>query len=155
MYVSQKCQYAIRALLDLAKHYGRGPVPTSATALSQAVPQRFLEVIMNELKAHGLVVSRRGVRGGYELARDPAGLTVGEVIRLIDGPLDPVRCTRDWERVCCPLKDRCSLIDLWSRAKQAVEAVYDGTTFGQLAEAEGREAASARGEINSPGPRSL
>ncbi len=154
MYVSQKCQYAIRALMDLAKRHGQGPVPTSATALSQAVPQRFLEVIMNELKAHGLVVSRRGVRGGYELVRDPSGLTVGEVIRLIDGPLDPVRCTQDWEGVCCPLKDGCSLIDLWRRAKQAVEAVYDGMTIAQLAAAEAREVSPAGEELSSPGPRS-
>lgn len=136
MNLSQKCQYAVRALLELSKRHGQGPVSTAEAASSQAVPQRFLEVILNELKSAGFVESRRGVQGGYLLAREPAELTVGEVIRAVDGPLDPVKCTGDRATACCPLKDRCSLIHLWNEAKEAVEQVYDRTTFQHLVDQE-------------------
>ena len=92
MNLSQKCQYAVRAILELAKHYGQGPVAISQIAASQAIPQRFLENILNELRPTGLIESRRGIQGGYLLARDPGTVSVGEVIRLVEGPLDPVKC---------------------------------------------------------------
>ncbi|MEN6426314.1 MAG: Rrf2 family transcriptional regulator [Phycisphaerales bacterium] len=136
MNLSQKCQYAVRAVLELAKQYGQGPVVISQIAVNQAIPQRFLENILNEMKPTGLIESRRGVQGGYLLAKDPATITVGEVIRLVDGPLDPVKCIGDKNSPSCPLRDSCSLIHLWSRAKAAVEAVYDGATFRDLVEQE-------------------
>ena len=136
MNLSQKCQYAVRAILELSMKYGQGAVPASEIAASQAIPQRFLEVIMNELRSTGLVESRRGVQGGYYLGRPPKEITVGQVIRLVDGPLDPVRCTGDRDSTTCPLKDRCSLIQLWNEAREAVEGVYDSTTFQDLADRE-------------------
>lgn len=136
MNLSQKCQYAVRAVLELAKQYGHGPVAISQIAANQAIPQRFLENILNDLKPTGLIESRRGIQGGYLLARDPATITVGEVIRVVDGPLDPVKCIGERNTPCCPLKNTCSLIDLWSRAKAAVEAVYDGASFQDLVEQE-------------------
>lgn len=136
MNLSQKCQYAVRAVLELAKQYGQGPVVISQIAASQAIPQRFLENILNELRPTGLIESRRGIQGGYLLAKDPAAITVGEVIRLVEGPLDPVRCIGDRNTPCCPLKENCSLVHLWNRAKTAVEAVYDGTSFQDLIDEE-------------------
>jgi Rrf2 family transcriptional regulator, cysteine metabolism repressor len=134
--LSQKCQYAVRAVLELAKRYGSGAIPTSEIAASQAIPQRFLEIILNELKPTGLVNSRRGVHGGYYLTCEPKEITVGKVIRLIDGPLDPVRCTGDMDSSACALRDRCSLIQLWTQAREAVEKVYDATNFQELVERE-------------------
>jgi len=134
--LSQKCQYAVRAVLELAKQYGRGPVAISQIAASQAIPQRFLENILNDLKPTGLIESRRGMQGGYLLAREPATVTVGEVIRFVEGPLDPVKCIGDLSISCCPLKESCALIHLWNRAKTAVEAVYDGVSFQDLVEQE-------------------
>lgn len=134
MSLSQKCQYATRAIFELSKRYGKGPTRTNEIADAQAVPQRFLENILNELKTTGLVESRRGMRGGYLIARNPAELTVGEVIRLIDGPLDPVKCIGEGPNATCPLQTNCSLIRLWDRAKAAVEEVYDNTTFHDLVE---------------------
>lgn len=132
MNLSQKCQYAVRAVLELARRYGQGPVAISQIAASQAIPQRFLENILNEIKPTGLIASRRGIQGGYQLAKDPAEVTVGEIIRLIDGPLDPVRCIGDPASQCCPMQDQCTLMNLWQRAKTAVESVYDGTSFRDL-----------------------
>jgi Rrf2 family protein len=134
--LSQKCQYAVRAVLELAKQYGQGPVAISQIAANQAIPQRFLENILNEIRPTGLIDSRRGIQGGYLLARDPATITVGEVIRLVEGPLDPVKCITDQSGPCCPLRESCALIHLWNRAKTAVEAVYDGVSFRDLVEQE-------------------
>ena len=133
--MSQKCQYAVRATLELAKRYGKGPIPISEIASNQAVPGRFLENILNEMRQGGFVDSRRGVQGGYFLLRDPKELTAGEVIRFVDGPLDPVKCIGEQSKAC-RLKGQCSLIELWVRAKEAVEEVYDGTSFLDLVEKE-------------------
>ena len=143
MNLSQKCQYAVRAVLELAKQYGRGPVAISQIAASQAIPQRFLENILNDLKPTGLIESRRGMQGGYLLAREPATVTVGEVIRFVEGPLDPVKCIGDLNVSCCPLKESCALIHLWNRAKAAVENVYDGVSFQDLVEQEKQLSKSA------------
>jgi Rrf2 family transcriptional regulator, cysteine metabolism repressor len=134
--LSQKCQYAVRAILELSKRFGQGAVSAAEIAASQAIPQRFLEIILNELKPTELVDSRRGVQGGYYLTVDPKNITVGRIIRLVEGPLDPVRCTGDKESTTCPLKENCSLIHLWNQAKEAVEKVYDSTTFQCLVERE-------------------
>jgi Rrf2 family transcriptional regulator, cysteine metabolism repressor len=134
--LSQKCQYAVRAILELSKRYQQGAVPASEVAAIQAVPQRFLEVILNELKPTGLVESRRGVQGGFYLTVPPKDITVGQVIRMVEGPLDPVRCMTDPESDSCPLRGKCSLIELWDRAKRAVEEVYDSMTFQDLVDRE-------------------
>lgn len=136
MYISQKCQYAVRAVLELSKHVGNVPLKNSDIAARQAIPERFLGIILNELKAAGIVQARRGVQGGFLLAGTPREITVGRVIREMDGPMDPVRCTDENEKIACPLRPGCSLIELWSRAKSAVEAVYDGTTFQDLLDRE-------------------
>ncbi len=141
MTISQKCQYAVRAILELAKQRGNGPVAIGAIAATQVIPPRFLEIILSELKQGGFVESRRGVQGGYMLATNPDDLTVGQIIRFVDGPFDPVKCVgRDGE-LPCVLREKCALVALWSRAKEAVESVYDGATFQNLVE---QEAAIAR-----------
>jgi len=136
MKISKKCQYAVRAMLELAKRHGAGPVTIGDIARKQAVPPRFLEIILNEMKQRGLVRSTRGAQGGYELASHPKDILVGQVIRLVDGPMDPVPCASGRAARDCPLGDRCALIGLWKRAKEAVEAVYDGTSFQDLVEEE-------------------
>ena len=86
MQVSQK-KYTLRAIFELAKHKDQGPVKVADIAKVQAVPQRFLEVILSQLKQPGFVISRRGNDGGYTMVRDPAELTVGEVMDFIQGPI--------------------------------------------------------------------
>lgn len=142
MNLSQRCQYAVRAVLEMARQYGQGPITISQIAARQAIPQRFLENILNDLRPTGLIESRRGMQGGYMLTRDPATISVGEVIRLVEGPLDPVRCSGDKENPC-PRRENCALTRLWDRAKAAVEAVYDGASFRDLVEEE-RELSSSQ-----------
>ena len=90
--ISQKAKYALRALLSLAKADGGSPVQISDIAREQAIPKKFLEQILLEMKKERLVESRRGKQGGYLLARPAADIPFGEVLRLIDGPLAPLPC---------------------------------------------------------------
>ena len=130
--ISQKCQYALRTLLELTRRQGTGPVPVSEVAQVQSIPQRFLELIVRDLRRAGILHSRRGTRGGYILARDPAELTVGEIIRLFDGPLGPVDCTACGGQRECPLVGQCSFSALWNDAGEAMASVYDSTSFQDL-----------------------
>jgi len=136
MNLSQKCQYAVRGLLELAKRHGQGPVRIAEIAEAQAVPPRFLELILNELKQAGYVESRRGVQGGYMLAVSPGQLTVGEVISLVDGPQTPVKCLNEPGTPECPMYGRCAFLRLWERAAAAVAEVYDTTSFQDLLDQE-------------------
>jgi Rrf2 family protein len=135
MNISQKCQYAVRSILELAKRYGAGPIAISEIAAKQAIPPRFLEIILNELKGGGFVQSRRGVQGGYLLAKPPREIAVGQIIRFVEGPFEPVKCMGE-AKPSCPLSGQCALLALWKRAKEAVEGVYDSTSFQDLAEQE-------------------
>jgi len=130
--LSQKCQYALRALVELARRYGSGPVRIAQVAQSQAIPPRFLEVILSQLKRGGFVESRRGREGGYVLARPPCSIRVGEVIRFVDGPIGPVRCVAEGGEQGCPLGPGCAFIGLWRRAREALSKVYDETTLEDL-----------------------
>ncbi len=136
MPISQKCQYALRALYELAKNDGRGPVKIAQIARKQNIPLRFLEIILNELKHVGFIRAVRGKGGGCFLARSPRELTVGEVIRAIDGSFAPVGCVNDDKTAPCPLQQNCVFLPLWEKAQNALAQVYDGTTFLNLIETE-------------------
>jgi Rrf2 family transcriptional regulator, cysteine metabolism repressor len=130
--VSQKCQYAIRATFELAKRHGHGPVKISEIAEAQAIPPRFLEVILNQLKQAGFVQSRRGAEGGYYLARQCSDITVGEIIQFIEGPIVPIACMTDKDGFQCALHGKCVFMGMWQRVAKASSDVYDHTTFQDL-----------------------
>ncbi len=134
--VSQKCQYALRAVFELAKRYDQGPAKISEIADAQAIPIRFLEVILNQLKQGGFTDSRRGKEGGYTLIKPPRDLTVGDIIRFVEGPLGPVECVNAKPMERCPLRGDCVFLPLWERVKEAVSEIYDSTTFQDLVEEE-------------------
>lgn len=146
MLVSQKCQYALRASFELAKRASQAasssaglgqpasPVKIADIAEAQAIPLRFLEVILPQLKQGGFVASQRGSDGGYFMVKDPRQVTVGHIIRFMQGPLGPIGCVADPHRENCPLYGDCVFFPMWDRAKQAIENVYDGTTLADLVE---------------------
>ncbi|HLA85665.1 MAG TPA: Rrf2 family transcriptional regulator [Thermoguttaceae bacterium] len=136
MLLSQKCQYALRAVFEVAKRSGEGPIKIEAIARSQAIPPRFLAAILNQLKQGGFVESRRGVEGGYLLARSADSLSVGEIIRFVEGPVAPVICVTEKGAGECPLRGRCVFMSMWREAQEAMENVYDNTTFQDLVERE-------------------
>ena len=136
MNVSQKCQYALRAVLELAKRRGEGPTRIATVAEAQKIPVRFLEQILGQLRQGGFVESRRGVHGGYLLSAGPGQLSVGQIIEFIDGPLSPVQCLAGGKDDQCPLLGECVFLSMWSRARDAVANVYDRTTFQDLIDQE-------------------
>lgn len=136
MSVSQKCQYALRALFELAKRQGQGPVSVAQLAEAQAIPPRFLELIVQQLRQAGYVDSRRGIQGGYQLAVSPERLTVADIIRLVDGGLAPVPCVIDENNSQCSLLGRCAFMGLWRRASEALRQVYETTTLQNLIDEE-------------------
>lgn len=133
MMLSQKCQYAFRAIFELARRYGvPEPAPVAVIAESQGIPARFLEQILAELKQGGFVTSRRGAQGGYTLAVPPEQLRVGDIIRFVEGPISPVKCIVTGDEGECTQRDHCMFMEFWERARKALEDVYDSTTFQDL-----------------------
>lgn len=132
MLVTQKKQYALRAIFELARQEGDEPVKTSAIAEAQAIPLRFLEVIMGQLKRAGLVDSKRGFFGGYTLTQPPDRICVGDIFRVLDQEDNAQICMACASKGSCPFLGDCVFMELWDRAQHAMDAVYDQTTIQDL-----------------------
>lgn len=132
MKISKKTVYALRAVFVLAQRYGGGPITIASIAESQALPARFLENILFQLKGAGLVASSRGREGGYWLARSPAEVSVGDVLRVMEATIFAVDCLGGELKEHCPLRDNCAFLPMWSRAHRAMIAVYDGASYVEL-----------------------
>ncbi len=132
----KKNQYALRAIFELAKHMDQGPVKISDIATAQSIPLRFLEVILNQLKASGIVDSKRGFYGGYFLVKPPNQVSVGDVLRFLSRDLAPGDCIACVSKTSCPFNGRCAFSSMWSRVKQAAFDIYDKTSFQDLIDRE-------------------
>lgn len=130
MKLSTKGRYGTRAALDLALRYGSGPVMVREIAERQGISERYLEHILNTLRASGLVRSTRGAHGGYALAKAPREITLGEIIRALEGPLDIVSCT---ENDPCERSAACVATEIWREVRTAVEAVLASHTLEDMA----------------------
>lgn len=132
--LSNRGKYATRALLDLSLHFDEGPVLIQDIADRQKVPLKFLEQILLSLKQAGFVQSRKGRGGGYFLARDPARITLGSVVRAVDGPLAPISCVSvtQFQECGCPEPATCGLRKVWQEARDALANVLDQTTFADI-----------------------
>jgi Rrf2 family protein len=131
--VSQKCQYALRALFELSLRYPVNAVTTVAEiAEIQSIPPRFLEQIFSKLRTGGYIESRRGNLGGYSMTVAPSGITVGEIIRFIEGSEESVECIKSPEGKHCKMRGGCVFKDLWLRAKSSMSDIFDGTSFQDL-----------------------
>lgn len=117
-------------------HYQQGPVLIQDIAERQNIPLKFLEQILLTLKTAGFVGSRKGRGGGYFCARSPREITLGSIVRAIDGPLAPVSCVSVTQFVECGCPDpaTCALRSAWKDARDALSRVLDGTTFADLCE---------------------
>ena len=125
--ISVKGEYALQAVLDLTIRESPAPVKIASIARRQKIPQKFLELILAGLKQGGFVESRRGAEGGYLLARSPDEITVGEVLRFVEGS----RSSRTTPRQ----SGETPFTDMWTRIDRAVSEVLDNTTFTELARA--------------------
>jgi len=132
MFLTQRNLYALRAIVELARRAGSGPVKVSEIAKAQAIPPRFLEVILSQLKGSGLVDAKRGYYGGYFLLRAPESISVGSIIRFLQGPPDPKGCQSCVSKVQCPTEVPCAFGPLWQRVNEAVFLIFDQTTIKDL-----------------------
>ncbi|HOW35666.1 MAG TPA: Rrf2 family transcriptional regulator [Candidatus Omnitrophota bacterium] len=133
MKITFKGDYALKAILDLALHYDSGELVTSFD-LSQRIdaPIKFLEQVLLELKKGGFIESRRGNIGGYRLARVPGQITVGDIVRLVDGPSEPIACVNKDYSNCADIK-KCIFKGIWQKVDQATSGIIDHITFEDLA----------------------
>lgn len=138
MKVSKRGEYALRALIDfgLADALGRPMLQVSELAAKEDLPVKFLEQILMQLKTGGYLESRRGKHGGYLLARPPENICIGQVIRLIDGPLAPIACVSQsaYERCSCPDEEHCGLRILMLDVRNAISNILDRFTLADIVE---------------------
>lgn len=136
MKLSVRGEYALRALLVLGLNYDQPVVRIQTISTEQNIPKRFLEQILNDLKSAGLVESRRGVSGGYRLARRPEEITVAAVVRHIEGALAPVSCVseRFYEKCSCPDEARCAIRSVMKEIREAIVKIAERVTIGELCE---------------------
>jgi Rrf2 family cysteine metabolism transcriptional repressor len=134
MKLSKRGEYGLRALQDLAMHYGAGSVSNKDLAERNNIPPRFLEQILLTLKHGQIVRSHKGPRGGYYLARPPQQITLAEVVRLLDGPLAPVSCVSAtaYEPCGCPDMTTCGLRRVMQQVRDVVAQMMEETTLGDL-----------------------
>ncbi|PYJ06863.1 MAG: transcriptional regulator [Verrucomicrobia bacterium] len=136
MKLSLRGEYALRALLVLGLNYDQPVVRIRTISQQQNIPKRFLEQILNDLKSAGLVQSKRGVAGGYRLARRPEKISLAAVVRHVDGALAPVSCLseRFYEKCSCPDESRCAIRSAMKEVRDAVVKVAERITVADLCE---------------------
>ena len=138
MKLSKKGEYALRALIDLgiAAEVGRELVQVTELSDKELIPAKFLEQIMQELKAARFVVAQRGKFGGYRLSRPATEITIGSVIRFIDGPLAPIGCVSHtaYEKCSCPDEEHCGLRMLMLDVRNAIAGILDRYSIADVVE---------------------
>jgi Rrf2 family protein len=134
MRLSLRGEYALRALLVLGLNYDQPLVHIQSISDQQNIPKRFLEQILNDLKSVGFVQSRRGVAGGYRLAKPPEEITLAAVVRHIEGALAPVSCVSEqfYEKCSCPDESRCAIRSAMKEVRDAVVRVAERITIAEL-----------------------
>ena len=149
--LSRKSKYALKAAIALAREFGQGPVLISDLAQRERIPRKFLELILLELRNKGILQSRKGKGGGYFVAREPAHVTLGEILRVVEGPLAPIpcvsktaylRCLDCREENTCE-ENTCGVRMVMKDVRDATARILDSTT---LADVLGRVAGSVNGK---------
>jgi Rrf2 family protein len=133
--LSKRSKYAIKALLALADHERGEPVRIVDLAQEEQIPPKFLELILLGLKNQGILQSRKGKGGGYLLARDPADIYLGQIVRMFDGPLAPVPCASQTAYMACadcPDEAVCGVHLAMKAVRDATAKVLDGTSIATL-----------------------
>lgn len=130
--VSQRTEYALRALMELAGRYGDGLMPAREIAKAQGISYRYIEQQLAVLHKAKIIESHRGPNGGCELARPPKEIRIFDAIEALEGPLAPMHCLEPHDDRCVQ-SHQCGLQELWSRVEIAVREVFERTTLADLA----------------------
>lgn len=134
MKISTKGRYALRLMLDLAVHNGSGHTPLKEVARRQDISEKYLEQIVMQLGRAGLVKSIRGAHGGYKIQQQLSNITIGDILRAVEGSLAPVECLEKDNSNVCKHYDICVAVDVWRKLHEAVNNVVDGITLEDLVE---------------------
>ncbi|HOG46336.1 MAG TPA: Rrf2 family transcriptional regulator [Anaerolineae bacterium] len=132
MRFSAKEQYGLRAMAELASRYGQGQVALSEVAQSQGISLATLEQVVAPLRRAGLLESTRGASGGYALARPPQAISVGDVLRAIDGALVPIPCLEDAGGACCERAHQCATRPVWALVRARLAETLDSLTLADV-----------------------
>jgi len=133
--ISKKTQYGLKAMQALGRRYREGPVLIGTLAREESIPLKFLEVILLELKSHGLLESKLGRKGGYRLSRAPSTVTIGSIVRIMEGPLAPLPCASETAyKPCaeCADVESCGTRIIMREVRDAISEVLDRTTLADL-----------------------
>jgi Rrf2 family protein len=130
MRLTKGSDYGAHAVIELAMHYGHGPLQSAEIAARQKIPEAYLDQLLTSLRRVGIVRSQRGPHGGHELARDPRTITLGQIVTALEGPVVPhefVHSGDDWAAAC-------AVRNAWHAATEASQRVLDNTSIQELAE---------------------
>ncbi|MHB8157544.1 MAG: RrF2 family transcriptional regulator [Desulfocucumaceae bacterium] len=138
MRLSTRGHYGLKAMFDLARYHGSGPIPLKTVAVRQNISEHYLEQLIAVLRKAGLVKSVRGAQGGYILAKDPENIQVGEIIRALEGPIAPVECVSEFKAAECDQADFCITRTVWEKVRDSIVQVLDSISLGDMCRDEER-----------------
>ncbi len=132
-HVSTRGEYGMRLMVELARNWGRGTVSLHAVAEREDLPEAYLEQLVATLRRAGLVTGKRGAGGGYLLAKDPATVTAGDVVRALEGPIEPQICTAEGEAILnCVHEPGCGTRLVWVKLQATIAKALDALTLAEL-----------------------
>ena len=134
MKLSTKGRYGLRAMIDLARYSEKEPVSLSSIAERQYLSEGYLEQLVAMLKKAGLVAGIRGAQGGYVLAKDPSDISVGDILRALEGNLEPVRCAAFYSEEGCQAADGCVTKYVWQKINDSINDTVNGIMLDALLE---------------------
>lgn len=140
MKLSTKGKYGVRAVFEIARHYGNGPISIKEIAERQGISFSYLEQILHKLGKAGLIDSVRGPAGGYLLARKPSELTIGDIVRVLEGPIALSHCLEPGESAECYQADDCVARMVWAKVGAKIEEALDSISFNDLLQRNQKEA---------------
>jgi Rrf2 family cysteine metabolism transcriptional repressor len=140
MKLSTKGKYGVRAVFEIARHYGNVPISIKEIAERQGISFSYLEQILHKLGKAGLIDSVRGPAGGYLLARQPSELTIGDIVRVLEGPIALSHCLEPGESADCYQADDCVARMVWAKVGAKIEEALDSISFNDLLQRNQKEA---------------
>ena len=133
--ISTKGRYAIRVMIDLAENKDNGLIPLKDIAERQDISKKYLEIIVKDMVAAGLVISASGKGGGYKLSRSPEKYTILEILEATEGPLSPVACIAD-KKYKCNRKKKCKTLPMWEEYNELITDFFGSKKLSEIASAE-------------------
>ncbi|NLI91809.1 MAG: Rrf2 family transcriptional regulator [Peptococcaceae bacterium] len=132
MRFSTRGRYGVQIMVDLARHSEEGPISLKSVADRQKLSEHYLEQLVPELRKAGLVKSIRGAQGGYVLAKKPEDIYIGDVIRVLEGPIAPVECNNQTGKDCCEKTSFCVTREVWVKVRDSINDLVDSISLADL-----------------------